>query len=209
MDVMMLHCRPVLAVLLVCLLGPAACVPPGTVDPGGMRVERTAALSRAHAFPTVYQVAEGLASQLVENVRDPGPGGFECVVTTLVDIDDLRRSSRFGRLLAEAMGAEIFRRGFTVVDIRPAGAFLVGEGNGEMLLSREASELRNEISADSALVGTYGVGASSVAVTVRLVDLSSHRVLSVAMAEMARTPAVEALLTENWGPVPTCYDRLQ
>jgi TolB-like protein len=160
-----------------------------------------------HTHPTIFHIAEGLAAQLKVNLRDEDYDACDCVVATFVDIEDLTHSSSFGRLLAEAVGAEIFRQGGRVVDIRSGNAFMVQPGEGELILSRNSRDLDKQVGVAAVVAGTYSVGATTVAVTVRLIDLSSHRVLSVAMVEMGRTPGVDALLQQSSGPVPTAFDK--
>jgi TolB-like protein len=190
--------------LCIGLLGCSALRP---VERGGARDGGEVVTAAAHVHPTIFHVAEGLAAQLRVNLRDEDYDARDCVVTTFVDIEDLTRSSSFGRLLAEAVGAEIFRQGGNVVDIRPGDAFMVQPGEGELILSRDVGDLGKEVGAAAVVAGTYGVGATTVAVTVRLIDLSSHRVLSVAMVEMGRTPGLDALLKQSSGPVPTSFDK--
>ncbi len=165
-------------------------------------------MAYAHPLPTIFHVAEGLAAQLKANLRDDDLGNYQCIVTTIVDIDDLTRSSRFGRLLAEALGSEIFRQGGNVVEIRSGRALMVAPKNGELTLTRDAKELSKDVHADSVVVGTYAVGESSVAVTIRLLDIPSNRLLSVAMTELARTPTIDQLLYSNYGPIPTANDHV-
>ncbi len=162
---------------------------------------------QASYMPSIYNLAQGLAAQLNRNYRDGGLSSCTCIITTFVDINDLYRSSAFGRLLAEAMGAEIFRLGGRVLDIRQARCIMARPGTGELILSREAEELGQEVSAGAALVGTYGAGQATVAVTVKLIDLKTREVLSVAMTEIARTSAVNTLLSSSLAPEPTAYDR--
>lgn len=190
--------------LCIGLLGCSALRP---VEQGGAREGTEVVTAAAHVHPTIFNVAEGLAAQLRVNLRDGNYEARDCVVTTFVDIGDLTRSSSFGRLLAEAVGAEIFRQGGNVVDIRPGNAFMVQPGEGELILSRNVRDLDKEVGVPAVVAGTYSVGATTVAVTVRLIDLSSHRVLSVAMVEMGRTSALDALLKQSSGPVPTASDK--
>ncbi len=162
----------------------------------------------AAPFPTIFNVAQGLALQLQQNMRDGSLADYACVVTTLAQIDSLDKSSRFGRVMAEAIGAEIFRQGGNVREVRTADSIMLEPEEGEFSLSREASEIANSIDADAVVVGTYGVGRHSVAITVRMIDIQNRNVLSVAMTEIARTEAVDSLLQASNEPIPTVYNNL-
>ncbi len=166
----------------------------------------------ANVMPTIFQVAQGLAMQLRQNLRGQDLENWPCMVTSFADIDNLDSSSRFGRLLAEAVSSELFKQGAVIRDLRSAKTVFVQPRNGELILSRDAGNLPREMSARAVIAGTYGKGASSVAVNVRMIDLRTKAVISVAMTELARTAAIEALLMEPqkekaaMAAPPTSYD---
>ena len=161
-----------------------------------------------HRLPTIFQLAQGLAAQLRSNMREGSLGERSCVVTTLVDIDDLHRSTRFGRLISEALAGELFRMGADVRDVKLSFTITVAPRTGELALSRDIREVASRVSADSVVAGTYAVGRSTVAVVVKLLDARDNRVLSVAEAEIARTPTIDALLDQQSRLAPTAMDRL-
>ncbi len=211
-------CRKALCLWFFVLLSCSGCshvadsTPPPSAATGSDAVSVNAVTAsgsiRAVRYPVIFDVARGLAHQLVENMRDGSLSDRSCVVTTLADIDNLASSSRFGRVMAEALGAEIFRQGGRVKDVRNTRAIIMEPGQGEFGLSRDADETPRNVDAACVVVGTYGVGRHSVAITVRMIDTRTSGVLSVAMGEMARTEAVDSLLEASRMAAPTVYDRL-
>ena len=173
-------------------------------------VSQVVSIPSANVMPTIFQVAQGLALQLRRNLREENLQAWPCIVTSLADINNLNSSSRFGRLLAEAVSSQLFRQGGVIRDIRSAGALFVQPRNGELILSRNARNLAGEMDARAVIAGTYGRGATSVAVNIRMIDLHTRAVVSVAMTEIALTPAIAVLLEKEKGkvqtPVPTSYD---
>ena len=166
------------------------------------------------AMPTIFHLAQGLVSQLEANARSGILEGNTVAVTTSVSIDDLTETSRFGRLLSEAIGSELFRHGAEVKEIRNTGSLNVVPLEGELALSRRAKLLADEVDASAVLVGTYGLTDSTVVVNIRLVDMASGRICSVAMAEIARTSTIESMLNPEGlgsgsGGLPSTFDRLQ
>jgi TolB-like protein len=170
---------------------------------------------RIHALPTLFNLAEGLVYQLEENARQGALGGMPVVVTSAVSIDNLAETSRFGRLLSEAIGSELFRRGADVRDIRNTGSLQVMPLEGEMALSRQAEMLARQVDAQAVVVGTYGLTDASVVVNIRMLDIATGRIFSVAMSEIARTSTIESMLHpegfSQGGELggPTTFDRLQ
>ena len=170
-------------------------------------------------FPTIFHVARGLAVQLRTNIREGSLSDHPCVVTTLADIDNLADSSRFGRVMAEALGAELFTQGGNVRDVRTSSGIMLQPRQGEFNLTRDAAQAAKTVDADSVVVGTYATGKHSVAVTIRMIDIGTMEVLSVAVTEMVRTEAVDSLLaaarvtadqdqSESGMPAPTVYDTI-
>ncbi len=159
--------------------------------------------------PTIFTLAQDLAIQLRTNLREGEIGDWPCLITSLANIDDLKQSSRFGRVLSEALGSEIFRQGGKVKEVRSAKAIFVVPQTGELMLSRDVKQLARDINARAVIVGTYSIGAYSVIVNFKMIDLYSSNILSVATSEIARTKTIDSLLGQSSSqeePIPTTYD---
>ncbi len=173
--------------------------------------QRPSATSVALVSPNLFQIAKSIAFQLKINLKEGPIDQWPCIVTTFVDIDNLEQSTRFGRVLAESVGAELFKQGAVVKDVRPAKALYFQPGTGEMILSRDAKRLAANVRARAALAGTYSKGHHSVIVNVKFIDLYTGKVLSVAGEEIALTESVKTLLGTSTRPedeeaIPTTYD---
>jgi len=166
---------------------------------GGCGAQRTGKAVSIVA-PDVFGVGEELASQLVQNRRRSFGIGERVVPTSLVDLDQLHATSRFGRSLTEAMATQLFRRGYSVVEIRKMPAVLIQNDAGELILSRDAALLASQHEADLVLAGTYSLTPRSVIVNLRLLAAGTGEVVSVAGLELARSHTVNALLADR-GPV--------
>lgn len=116
------------------------------------------------------------------------------IVTTFVDGDNLRKSTSFGRAIAEQIGGRLAQRGFPIKEIRLRGSVLVRNDQGEMLLSREIGDLGREHQADAAVVGTYTEGAEYVYVSAKLIRLSDGHVVSAYNFRLLRSLDVAGLL---------------
>jgi TolB-like protein len=71
-------------------------------------------------------------------------------------------------------------------------------------------KLAEDVDARAVLAGTYGVGATSVVVNIRMIDFMTGDIISVAMTELARTKAIDSLLLNPekrvQETIPTAYD---
>lgn len=149
--------------------------------------------------PDFFGIGEDIAGQLSAGLRRPLVGNKRLIMTTVVNIDDLYQTSRFGRTLTETLATGLFRQGFGVVEIRKSTDLLIKGSSGELMLTRDASLLAREYETEAVAVGTYAVTPNSVIVNVRLLDTGSQDVLSVAGLEIQRSKNINYLLTMSGG----------
>lgn len=149
--------------------------------------------------PDFFGLGEELASQLRHNQRQRSGAGERLILTTLVNLDDLYQTSRFGRALSEALATRLFQHGFSVVEIRKAGGVLVKDKRGELILSRDAEQLAKSNEAEIIVAGTYVLTSQSVIINVKFLDASSQEVLSVAGMELQRSPVLNSMLHSGEG----------
>jgi TolB-like protein len=113
-------------------------------------------------------------------VQDPRGMDYEkpILVASLVDVNHLEHSSALGRMIAEQMAARFATTGYTVVELKLRDAFLIQEGRGEFILSRDVRAISQAQGAQAVVAGTYAVGAKKVYVNVRLIRASDSRVVA-------------------------------
>ncbi len=150
--------------------------------------------------PDFFGIGEELARQLIANRRDGGEGA-RLLFTTLVNLDDLRQTSKFGRTMSESLATQLFQHGYGVVELRKAANIMVQTKNGEMILSRDAARLAGQYEANAIIAGTYAMTPKTVIINVKLLDVHSEEVLSVAGMELERSPTINYLLAEQVGLV--------
>lgn len=160
--------------------------------------------------PDFFGIGEHLASQLEANMRQHVGKGSGLLLTTMVNIDDLYQTSRFGRTLTEALSTRMFRHGFGVVEVRKSGELMIKSKSGELMLSRDAAILAKELEVAAIVTGTYSLTPNSVIVNVKMLGVDSQEVLSVAGIEIQRSPNINHLLAGSAGPVEvalSAYER--
>lgn len=147
--------------------------------------------------PDFFGIGEEVAQQLARNFQHGKARGMSLILTTMVDIDDLYATSRFGRTLTESLSTRLFRHGFGVVEVRKASELLVKSDSGELILSRDAKLLAIEHLVHGVVVGTYSLTPQTVIVNVRILDAASQEVLSVAGLEIQRSGNINHLLAAS------------
>jgi TolB-like protein len=160
--------------------------------------------------PDFFGVGEELALQLAGSQRYKVKGQ-RLILTTVVDIDNLYVTSRFGRTLTESLATSLFRHGFGVVEIRKSSEILMKGNSGELILTRDAALLARQQEAGAILAGTYSLTPGSVIINLRMLDAASQQVLSVAGLELQRSRTINHLLAAGGGgfgdAVLSAYER--
>ncbi len=135
-----------------------------------------------------------MALQLMKNFRaEPGPEG-PIAVATFVDLNNLYRTSPFGRYLAEQLMGELQRAGFNVVEIRKTESIMIKKKFGEYGLSREVQEIAQESSASYILAGTYVTRGRFILVNARLISNGNNLVASSGLKILRRDPFLDKML---------------
>ncbi|MFA7383199.1 MAG: FlgO family outer membrane protein [Desulfurivibrionaceae bacterium] len=148
--------------------------------------------------PDFFGVGEELALQLTSGMRGAG-GGQRLILTTVVDLDNLYATTRFGRTLTEALSTSLFRHGFGVVEIRKSAELFIRDNQGELMLTRDAKLLAKQQQVAAILTGTYSLTPTTVILNLRLLDAGSQQVLSVAGIELQRSRNINHLLAAGGG----------
>ncbi len=135
-----------------------------------------------------------MALQLMRNFRtEPGPDG-PIAVATFVDLNNLYRTSPFGRYLAEQLMGELQRAGFNVVEIRKTESIMIKPKFGEYGLSRDVQEIAQESSASYILAGTYVTRGRYIMVNARLISNQNNIVASSGLKILRRDPFLDKML---------------
>jgi len=139
---------------------------------------------------------ERLSEAISRNLRDKDFKGEPVIITTFVNLNDLEKSSVFGRLMAEKLLHYMNKNGFYVVEVRRSQDLFIKKSVGELILTRNISELANQTKAKSVLAGTYVATTNALIINARLIDINTPRILSSFSYEVEMTDEIENLLKE-------------
>ncbi|MEA1918412.1 MAG: FlgO family outer membrane protein [Campylobacterota bacterium] len=116
------------------------------------------------------------------------------VFTSMVDIDNMEHSSKFGRLFSESLMTDFKIRGWRVIEYR--GTDIVSRSqNGEFMLNR--GRLQNIDQGALILVGTYGLYNGDLVVNTRLVSSDIKELVSAASVTIHDRNIVDMAYTHN------------
>ena len=151
------------------------------------------------ASPDFFGFGGELASRLLDSRQSAFGQGEKLILTTLVDLDDLYRTSAFGRAMTEALSTCLFNRGFRVAEIRKTSEVYIKKRSGELALSRDANLVGGDEEAYGIVTGTYALTPNTVIVNVRMIEASSGEVAYAAGLEIERNRNINSLLARTDG----------
>lgn len=151
-------------VVIVCALILSACAGPGSL------VEKSNS-----AFTQVnYEAVDKLVATTAVPIDKKTP----LLVATIVNIDSLNQSSRYGRLISEQIATRLTQLGFNVTEMKLRNNVYIQEGAGELLLSRDMRDLSKSHNSQVVVVGNYAVASDSIHLTLKAVTVIDNRVIS-------------------------------
>ncbi len=136
-----------------------------------------------------------MVSIIRDQLRHPEVLNQPIIVTTFVDLNNLDKSSIFGRVLAEELLNELHQAGFTVSEIRKGRDIFIRKELGEMILSRNAREILGKSSARAILAGTYVATAKTIIINARLIDINSPLILSSCSYSLKMNKELQNMIT--------------
>ncbi len=116
------------------------------------------------------------------------------LVATVVNIDSMNQSSRFGRLISEQIATRLTQLGFNVVEMKLRNNVYIREGAGELLLSRDVRDLSKNYNAQVVVVGNYAIAAGYAYLTLKAVSATDNRVVGAVNYLLPLTENNKALL---------------
>jgi len=128
--------------------------------------------------PTIGQAALLTSSELLKHAKKISKN---IIVTSMVDVNNLRQSSDFGRLYSESMMTNFKRMGWNVIDFRGKNLF-VQVKSGEFYLDR--SKVKDVPSDSLIYVGTYSEYKDGLLLNMRLLELKTNKVVTASNVQL-------------------------
>jgi len=116
------------------------------------------------------------------------------MVTSFVSLDNFKKTSKFGRFIAENLTHELQVRGWNVIDVRLAKNLTINK-DGEFSLTRDISKLRQSYKVGAVVTGTYTIIGEAVFLNARTIDIETGMVISTAQFSIGYD-VVANMLTE-------------
>jgi len=118
-------------------------------------------------------------------------------VSTFVNLNDLYKTSEFGRFLGEEMVNKWRASGLEIIDVRKTPNILVRERFGEFGMSRDMEELPFVHEAHATVVGTYSIAADQIFVNARVLRNSDGFVIASASEVLQKNTLLASMLEDE------------
>ncbi|MGA1868975.1 MAG: FlgO family outer membrane protein [bacterium] len=158
-----------------------------------------------------FRYFDSMIEQITEEFSIVSSNNFSpdkrLLITTFVDLNNLKKSSAFGRLLAERLITSLSNLGFKVLEIRGGPNLFIIENEGEMVLTRKNEQIPPEINANAIIYGTYLVSEKEILVTARLALAYNFQVIKSWSGSIPRSLCMDNLLGDRLFDVDV-YERI-
>jgi len=118
------------------------------------------------------------ADMLIDRTELPLAPNQPILIGSFVNIDNLDKSSTFGRTVSECIASRLNQRGYKVVEMKLRNSVFIRKSGGEFLLSRELKNISVEHNAQAIVVGIYSEASTYINITSRLINVSDNTILS-------------------------------
>jgi len=141
--------------------------------------------------PTIGQASLITSSELLKHGKLISKN---IIVTSMVDVNNFRQSSDFGRLYSESMMTNFKRMGWNVIDFRGKNLFIKAK-NGEFYLDR--TKVKNVPANSLIFVGTYGEYKQGLLLNMRLLDMKTNKVVTASNVQLNDASSVKLSKRSN------------
>lgn len=124
-----------------------------------------------------HTIAEDLTSTAFPPLAPRNPNK-PILTTTFVHNDDLKQTSKLGRILQEHLSSRLVQLRYTVQEIKLRSNLLIEPQSGETMLSRHIQNLRGNHKAQAVLVGTISFTNRTMYISTRLVNPVSTNIIA-------------------------------
>ena len=105
--------------------------------------------------------------------------GDKVILASIVDINNLDKTTQFGRTITEEVAKEFIDKGYQVIDVRASlKGVVVKRRKGEFYITRDVENLARTVRANAIFYGTYSVGENYVYVNLKLINPKTHVILN-------------------------------
>lgn len=144
--------------------------------------------------PIVRDIAYEAADILEENLLFRLNKTLPILVTSLSDMDRLKSTSEFGRLMGDLIASRMVQHGYRIIEMKlNKNNRLFKTGRGILALTDDIREMETDHDAQAILTGTYALSGGHLLVSAKIIDAGDHAVISTCDLTVPLTKAIDDL----------------
>jgi TolB-like protein len=125
-----------------------------------------------------------ISKELLVNMPSYKIKNNKIAITSFVNLDSLKETSSFGRVIAESLINDLHVKHFKIIEFRQQNSISVNN-SGEFILTRNTDKIVDEIPNSLLLVGTYSIlEDKKIVINARIIDNSTLDVISTARVSL-------------------------
>jgi hypothetical protein len=142
----------------------------------------------------LIEVSHDAVDTLKDDLKVRIPPGSLIIVSTLLHVDDLKKTSSFGRIMSDQIASALHNSGYRIIGMElPIDLFVMKEG-GMLHLSDETKKIIKQYGAAAIVGGVYAPGKKSVYVSLRMIDTASTNIISSTDLSVPMGPDAKTLV---------------
>lgn len=142
----------------------------------------------------LVEVSYDAACELQSGLKRIIPENSLIIVSTLLNVDDLKKTSSFGRIISDQIASAFHNSGYRIIGMEiPIDMFVMQEG-GVLHISDEAKKLLKKYGASAIVGGVYAPGKRNTYVSLRMIDTDSKNIISSTDLSVPMGPDTKVLL---------------
>ncbi len=118
------------------------------------------------------------------------------VIATVVNMDDLSKTSQFGRLLTEHVAARFAQLHYNIVELKLDKAVMMKTEQGEYVLTHDVQKVVDSAKAKGVVIGTYAENMNDVYINLKVVDPTNSVIIGAHSYALPKAPNILDMLSQ-------------
>ncbi len=153
--------------------------------------------SQYYQTPTdadLIEVSHDAADTLQSNLLKTIPKHSLIIVSTLLNVNDLKKTSSFGRIISDQIASAFHDLGYRIIGMEMPIDLFVMQEDGGLHLSDETKKMLKKYGAAAIVGGVYAQGSQTAYVSLRVIDTNSKNIISSTDLSVPMGPDAKVLL---------------
>ncbi|MDD5272680.1 MAG: FlgO family outer membrane protein [Methylovulum sp.] len=147
----------------------------------------------ANLVEVSYDAVDDLNKRLTQKL----PKNSLIIVTTLLNVDNLNKTSAFGRIVSDQIASAFHKAGYQIIGMElPIDLFIMKE-DGSLHLSDDTKKMLKRYHAGVLVGGVYAPGKKNSYVSLRVIDTTSKAIISSTDFSVPMGPDAKLLMTSK------------